>query len=352
MGRWVFCAVTAKDGLVRDLGSRTRVLLGVVAFACHLVAACAARQTARTGASTTSVPPSRTAANTRIDVERSLRERVLASEKRNDVPVRVEFEPSQLGAPVRALAMLSHGHGGSFEFVELDARKPRATQVRSLHCEVQGDPSLGDDPPNVTLAAAVLSGEEAQTALSRVATIMSARVEVGDPAAPDGQLALRSLIVSDDDQLIVIKLCDAERCIERNFIGYANNLDEAARAPVLLTWEQLRALRGTDAAAAPEDASHLLRDLWSTRDPLPDWARARMLRVAAAVPAPELVPLAISMLDAAPPLPILAVNVLAASSGRDLRRTPAGVLRPVEEIAAEYKRLAAQDPTWAASAPQ
>jgi hypothetical protein len=40
-----------------------------------------------------------------------------------------------------------------------------------------------------------------------------------------------------------------------------------------------------------------------------------------------------------PDVRILAVNALAVATGRDLRRNPAGTLRPLDAVVADYKAL-------------
>jgi|GEM_PF-3626329 len=247
-------------------------------------------------------------------------------------------------APVHVDGLRAHGHGGNATLISLDMAA-EGGDVRAVRLTSDRNPKLDGPPPAITVARAHVEPERARKALFLVRAALAARVEVALPPPVAGETQSVSVKATTHDEHIEIVLRgpEAERTSD-TWEGYVNSLAEEKRAPLDIAWTAIADLLPVtfaDVAAVPPDRQ-LFSRMWQSEAPRADWVRDALLGLAAALGDGEVVAAATAALDSKHVRTrILAVNALAAVTGRDLRRTAAGGARPLSEVVADYRRLRA-----------
>ena len=210
-------------------------------------------------------------------------------------------------------------HGAGVELLELVLGP--SPQLRSVRSVSAPQTSLDARTISIECTTLPLSHDSARKLLERARIALSVRVQVSaGPSAPEA-LNLRPLTVTSSNPWLVFVLSDSHGMEHwRSFAAYITNDTEPDHAPLAEAWQTLT-LEHPQRAPRPADAqdAQLLVEAFRTHASWPDWAEARMLALAAALPSRELIPMLARSLDGPAALTTLAVNALAAASGRDLR---------------------------------
>lgn len=306
-----------------------------LAVSCSLASACAGTASERAAPRAGDRAASQAAHISRelqSSVELELQRRVAAARGANQSSVRVKLYPPA-SAPRRVLLVAadSQGRGIQVHEVTMDARG--RAHLASVIAPELPPAELNAAPPEVELRYKALTTEEATRLLQRAALAVSAQIEA--------EIALLPLINPSKTQVFGVRLWTADgRMVDRLFSGRPGNVGEPRRAPVALVREDLEALAvSADRTGANADVRTMIVDAWPRPGTMPEWTRARLLAVAAALPSDPLIALVRPALDEAGEPRVRAINALAAATAIDLRQDASGGLRGVDEVAEAYRQM-------------
>ena len=236
----------------------------------------------------------------------------------------------------------AHGHGGNAVLVSLELARDGAGDVRSVRLTPERSPVLGAPPPLLGVARAHVDAERARKALSLVRAALGARIEIDLPAPVAGQTQSVSVRATTHHEHIELAIRGADAPGASDYWeGYVNSLDEQKRAPLDIAWKALADLLPTTFTTdAPASEDKLLFSrVWKSGTRRGDWVDDALLGFAASLGDAGIAPSATAALGS-PHVhtKILAVNALAAATGRDVRRNAAGKPRPLADVVADYQR--------------
>jgi hypothetical protein len=262
--------------------------------------------------------------------------------------VEVAFDCQRGAGPWSLSGLRTHGHAGGVTLLSVDARDGDSVVVRAARSARQ--PAKLGKPPVVVFAQTSLTRRAARAPLATALAALAAHVTVTEPPASRGAMS-SSVTLSDDDEDLELRIMEGATPQPRHWDGYVGSAGEPDRAPLEIAWDALSSTLPARSAAAGPDALDRLTfsRLWVPDHRRRPWVHREMLSLApvlAAAPdaaqpvAPDMARDIGADLDAPDPeLRILAVNALAAVTGRDLRRDATGQVRPLDAVVVDYKAI-------------
>jgi hypothetical protein len=271
--------------------------------------------------------------------------RVQPAQTRPRAHVRVTFGclPGSPDGPLQIDGLRAHGHGGDAVLISLDLAQDGTCAVRAVRLTPDRAPRLAGPSPALAIARAHVPEARARQALSIMRAALTAHVEVDLPAAVPGERPVVSVKGTTHDEHLEITWRGPTSVVAASsWEGYVNSLEEEKRAPLDIAWKAITDLvpaNGANEAPTREEV-RLLARLWKSESRRGPWVKDALLGFAAVLGSAAAAPEAIAALDSPRERTrILAVNALATATGRDLRRTSDGKLRPLADVVTAYKGL-------------
>jgi len=283
-------------------------------------------------------------------VARTLRKKVLDIQPNPGVRIEIAFGCPAVARPHQATALAAHGHGGFVSVIDLDLDPGAggAAAVRALRLRPIAAPALGGPPPSVTRVVLRPEGEAVRQALAFASTALAATIRVElPPPKPGGVQTVAARGTSHDEALEIRLAGPAGQSSSRRWSGYVASTHADARVPLEAAWEALWALADGRLRPEPADAADraIFQRLFDDDGSRPGFLQDGLLAAGAVLATPALVPSLTTFLQAASKKTVtLAVNALATATGTDLRRDAAGAIRPLADVTAAYRALAAPPP--------
>lgn len=275
-------------------------------------------------------------------VATALEQWLIAEEGDSSIQFEISFQCAEVEQARRLVALRAYGYGGSVEAFHVERSADGRVALAGLRLTPSRQPSVAGPPEQVETAIGELGSEAGTKAFERIGMSLRARAEACLPTPAGNSIFFRSVRASSTRQSLAITLSDAKgRRVERRWAGASNNLNAPDRAPLELV---LRAISEglhawSSSSGNPPGMGPLLVDLWPQPSRESEDAVEPFLELAAVIGSPELAERIAPALESKDErLQILAVNALAKSIGKDLRRGRDGELRPLPEIVAAYRR--------------
>jgi len=233
------------------------------------------------------------------------------------------------------------GHGGSLRLFHLERNPTSGWELRAI--AFSGYYNTG-----TFYAVTHVDGKKLDAALGSLRVAMLAKMHDVATYRENGAIGLGSFSTSSNDFHLRIRLADADgKSLDRTFSGYQSTNGQEDRLPMELAAEPIQAtLKNVNfAAGVPTQADRELfvRHFIATFEKEPFWwVGERMFEMAPTLGTAEIVPSIVQWLAHHHTKPDRiekeAVDALAAITGLDLRKTPSGEDRPLEEVIADYVR--------------
>ncbi|HXJ23463.1 MAG TPA: hypothetical protein VMT03_24830 [Polyangia bacterium] len=277
-------------------------------------------------------------------VASALRKKVRDIESTPGVRIEITFGCPAVSEPRQVTALSAHGHGGFVNVLELTG----AGEARALRLKPAAAPTLSGPPPKVTRATARPRAEAIQHALAFASAALASTIHVALPPPVPGAVQTISARATTHDEALEIRLTGTGGVSStRRWDGYVDSTHAAARVPLEVAWEALWELAGGPLRPAPveEPDRAAFQRLLDSDGPRPRFLNDGLLELGAVLATRPVVPSLTPFLQApSERTQLLAVNALATATGTDLRRDAAGALRPLADVTAAYRALAAPPP--------
>ena len=275
-------------------------------------------------------------------VARALRRRVRDIEPTSGARIEISFGCPAAPELSRVTALSAHGHGGFVSLVDVDGTSGGAGQVLALRLHPAATPALSGPAPLLDRASARPRDEVMRRALAFANAALASTIQIRPPPARGGAHVASTVTTTHDEALEFRLLGRDGQSSTRRWNGYVDSAHAGDRIPLEIAWDALWAISARPLRpAAPEDADR------AAFRRLVDGNEARLendalLELGALLATRPVAGWLTAQLDApSDRTRTLAVNALVAATGIDLRRDAAGAVRPLAEVAAAYRALAA-----------
>jgi hypothetical protein len=247
--------------------------------------------------------------------------------------------------PGSVRAIIVEGHAGQARVVGLRSTGAGAFRARVLRVATGGGPNQTPPGP-VEFFRTELPEAAVLGAFDRMRTALAARITLErSPGVKGDRIELGPVGMSSNNLSLELTLEDGlGGSAAHAWQGHRGTLDAENRLPVEFAWRALSEL-GIEKiplrAAQPDDRALLLQ-AWLADAPgfeRPWYTTRALLLLAAEAGSAELIPRLVELLGSEDEeFQRLAIDALAAISGRDVRRDAAGEPRQLGEVVADYRR--------------
>jgi len=246
--------------------------------------------------------------------------------------------------PAEVLAVVVAGHGGHARVVGIQSLGSRTFRARVLRVSTGGGPNHAATGA-VEFFRTDLPASSVTDLFDRMRTALAARVTTEQRPPEAGAIELGPVGISSANISLEIELRDTLGAVSRRaWQGYEGSLDAANRVPVEYAWRALgKAAIESTAVQGPEPEDRaLLSAAWLHgvgSFERPWYALRALLILAGRAGSPELIPAIVKQLDSEDTeVQRLAVDALAAITGRDVRHEASGGERTLGDLVADYRR--------------